>query len=80
MKTFPYIVINKSNMNNPKHYKDAQDVGYYLWNAHATGNYKNWIVIKDEKHVIDLQWLSQITELPHIKHSRLVKHLEKHGT
>ena len=67
-------------MNNPKHYKDAQDVGLYIWNAHSTGNYRNYIIIKDEKSVIELSWLKDIPEENHIKHSRLVKHLEKYGT
>lgn len=80
MKTFPWIVINKSDMNNPKHYKDAVDVALYVYNAHSSENYKNYIIIKDENTVIDIEWLKDVPEQNHIKHSRLVRHLEKYGS
>ncbi len=50
MKTYPFIVINKGNMKELRHYKTVEGVATYLFGA----NLENYIVIKNEKQIIDL--------------------------
>lgn len=77
MKTFNYLVINKSDMRNIHKYIEARDAASHVYNAHTKGNYSNYIIIKNEKIVADMNWLVDIPEENHIKHQRLVKYLEK---
>lgn len=77
MKTFSYLIINKSDMRNIHKCIEAEDAALYVYNAHSKGNYSNYIVIKNEKIVADINWLGDVPEENHIKHQRLVKYLEK---
>ena len=76
MKMFHYLIINKSDMRNIHKYADASDAALHIYNAHGRGNYSNYIIIKNEKTVADMNWLVNIPEENHIKHQRLVKYLE----
>lgn len=55
MKTFPLILINKSDMRKIEHYKDADKLALHLAKSDGSPfNAENWLIIKDEKKVVDL--------------------------
>lgn len=55
MKTFPLILINKSDMRKIEHYKDADKLALHLAKMDGSPfNAENWLIIKDEKKVVDL--------------------------
>lgn len=56
MKTFPIIIINKSNMRKVEHYKNA-DLAALSLISDSPLNALNWIIIKDEKKVVDISHL-----------------------
>jgi len=53
-KKFSYIVINKSNMTELKHFKTAEQTTDFMFNFNKRFNADNWIVIKNEATIVDL--------------------------
>lgn len=51
MKTYPFIVINKNNMKEMKHYATSSAVGRYLFER----SLENIIIIINERHIIHLK-------------------------
>ncbi len=61
MKIYPFIVINKSDIKTPQHFKVARQVADFFYGKIGKGNgvnWDNWIVLKNEKTVIDWSLLS----------------------
>lgn len=58
MKIFPLILINKSDMRKVEHYKDADKLALHLAKMDGSPfNAENWLIIKDEKKVVDISHL-----------------------
>jgi len=75
MKTFPIIIINKSNMSTLMHFKDADKAALYLINDDGF-NAKNWIIIKDENKVVDISHLEGIFGV-YTQHKQIRETIEK---
>lgn len=60
MKTFPFIVINKSDMSKLSHCHDASMAASQAFNFNKKFNPDNWIILKDEKKVIDISSMKTI--------------------
>lgn len=58
MKVYPFIVINKSNMTEVFHFATVEDTAHKICNHGKHLNLSNWIVVKNEKTVIDLTKVS----------------------
>lgn len=54
MKTFPFIVINKSDMSKLSHCYDASMAASLAFNFNKKFNPENWLIIKDEKTIVDI--------------------------
>jgi len=73
-KTFPIIVINKSNMSTLMHFKDADKAALFLINDNGF-NAKNWIIIKNENKVVDISDLEGIFGV-YTQHQKIRKAIE----
>lgn len=60
MKIFPFIVINKSDMSKLSHCYDASMAASEAFNFNKPFNPDNWIILKDEKKIIDLSAMKTI--------------------
>jgi hypothetical protein len=74
LKTFPIIVINKSNMSTLMHFKDADKAALFLINDNGF-NAKNWIIIKNENKVVDISDLEGIFGV-YTQHQKIRKAIE----
>lgn len=54
MKTYPFIVINKNNMKEIRHYATSSEVGVYLWGRQLTGI----MIIINERRIIHVKDLN----------------------
>jgi hypothetical protein len=75
MKTFPVIIINKSNMSTLMHFKDADKAALFLINDNGF-NAKNWIVVKNENKVVDISHLEGIVGV-YTQHKQIRETIEK---
>lgn len=57
-KTYPFIVINKNNMTKLDHFRNADLCSLFL--CCDNFNPDNWVVIKDEKTVVNLSDLKTV--------------------
>ena len=71
MKVYPYIVIDKSSMQRLEHVATATRVADILFDACAKIP-DRYIVIKDEREVVDLSSLRNVTGLPMAFHRKLI--------
>ena len=54
MKTFRFIVINKSNMTEINHFSEAYKVADKIFNFNKTFNPENWVIIRNESEIVKL--------------------------
>ena len=55
MKTYPFILINKNNMKEIEYFKSSDSLSLRLCrNDGKPFNASHWVVVKDEKTVVDL--------------------------
>ena len=54
MKTFRFIVINKSNMTEINHLSEAYKVDDKIFNFNKTFNPENWVIIRNESEIVKL--------------------------
>jgi hypothetical protein len=71
MKTYPYIVIHKDNMSKLYHYKTSDQVSLSLYPKTNSDISDHYIIIKDEKTVIDLTPIKYITADANIIYRRV---------
>lgn len=55
MKTFKFIVINKSNMTEINHFSESYKVADKIFNFNKLFNPENWVIIRNENKVIKLE-------------------------
>lgn len=72
MKIYPYIVINKGNMTKLEHFKTAEQVALRIFPRTNNEIADNFIIIKNEDRVVDLDHIKHYTADPTLVYDRLV--------
>jgi hypothetical protein len=75
MKTYPYILINKSKMNELNHFSASEDLVTHL--IGRAKNWKNWIIIKNEKIIIDLSHFESSTNTFDLFYTEMKNYFDK---
>jgi hypothetical protein len=55
LKTYPYIVVDKSNMGSLRHFPTAQRVADFMFGASSIPD--RFVILKGEKRVVNLEKL-----------------------
>lgn len=71
MKTYPYIVINKNNMKDLKHFKTSEQVALHIYPKTNSSISDYFIIIKDENRVINLSEIKHYTADASLVYNRL---------
>ena len=72
MKSYPYIVIDKTNMSKIVHFNYAHNVADLIFDKQNKIP-DRFIIVKNEKEIVDLESLRHITALPIIFHRKLME-------
>ena len=78
MKKIPFILINKSDFKNVQKFKDADYLRqFFLMRKNLFKNLSNFIIIKDEKKVVDISEIENLEGSPLLLSHKLWELLEK---
>ena len=72
MKSYPYIVIDKTNMAKMEHFKSPYHVADLIYDKQNKIP-DRFIIVKNEKEIVDLEPLRHLTALPITFHRRLME-------
>lgn len=68
-RVIPFILINKGGLSRLEHFDDA---GVLTRRLFPKTDFKSWLIIRDEREVVDLSPLDHLSALPIEHHRRLL--------
>jgi len=73
MKTYPFILVDKNDMTKLRHFPTAQRCADAMYGKTGPQVIQSYVVVRDEKVVVDFSELAHLTALPVDVHSRILQ-------